>query len=57
MKPFPDENNRYRWFIEHSCAPDQDWVVSWYKSKDDYEKGLGRYASGLRSFGEIEKTS
>lgn len=57
MKPFPDPNNRFRWFIEHSCAPDEDFVIAYYKSKADYEKGLERYASGLRSLGEIEKTS
>jgi len=57
LKPFPDPNNRYRWFIEHSCAPEYDSVIAWYKSKADYEKGLERYASGLRSLGEIEKTS
>ena len=57
MKPFPDPNNRYRWFIEHSCAPEAEHVIAWYKSRADYEKGLERYASGLRSLGEIEKTS
>jgi len=51
IKPFEDEGNHFRWFIEHDCTPEQEKVRSWYRYEADFERGLEVYAPGLISFG------
>jgi len=51
MKPFPDQNNTFRWFIQHDCTPEEEVVTTYYKSEQDFELGMERYGKSMISYG------
>lgn len=57
MKPFPDDRNLFRWFIEReemdsqTARPTGETVTSYFRYEVDFERGLEKYASGLRAYG------
>ena len=60
MKPFPDDNNVFRWFIIHDEQDSQtgkstgETVTTYFKSEIDYERGLERYAANLVAAGSYD---
>jgi hypothetical protein len=61
VKPFVDERNTFRWFIERNeidsqtAEPTGETVTSWYRYRSDFERGLERYVSGIISYGELDE--
>jgi len=59
-KPFPDPNNRFKWFIEReeldsqTAKPTGERVTSYFRYEADFERGLERYASGMLTYGIYE---
>ena len=51
MKPFPDESNRFKWFIDHfvineqTGKPTDEQITTYYKSDNDWEKSLQKFQS------------
>ena len=49
MKPFPDENNRVKWFIDHFVVDEQtgkptdEQITTYYKMDNDWEKSLQKF--------------
>ena len=60
MKPFPDPNNRFKWFIEReeidsqTAKPTGERVTSYFLYEADYQRGLERYSSCLISCGSYD---
>ena len=60
VKPFPDPNNLFRWFIEHeeidsqTAKPTGERVTSYFRYEVDFERGKERYSSSLISIGLYE---
>ena len=60
VKPFPDEKNLFKWFIERdemdsqTAEPTGETVTSYFRYEADFERGLERYASGVRAYGIYE---
>ena len=61
MKPFEDERNLFRWFIERNemdsqtGKPTGETVTSYFRYEEDFERGLNRYASGLIAYGVYDE--
>ena len=60
MKPFPDPNNTFKWFIEReeldsqTAKPTGERATSYFKSEEDFERGKERYSSCILSLGLYE---
>lgn len=61
MKPFPDDRNLFRWFIEReemdsqTARPTGETVTSYFRYEVDFERGLEKYASGLLAYGVYDE--
>ena len=59
-KPFPDPDNKFRWFITHAekdsqtAKPTGEHVTSYFLYEVDFERGKEKYASSLITFGEYK---
>jgi hypothetical protein len=60
LKPFLDERNVFRWFIERAetdsqtAEPTGETVTSYFRYEEDFALGLIRYRDTLCSWGVIE---